>query len=73
MAKYCIEKFEEHDSGQEYTVCWRQDKHVHDPSFITDIEIKLQIKFGGTWSVRVNSYRANQSSCGSNSLEYDDL
>lgn len=72
MAKYCIEKFES-DSGAERTVCWRQDKHIHDAGFIVDIEVKLQIRFGGTWQVRANSYRSNQSSCGTNALKYEDL
>jgi len=71
MAKYCIEKFER-DNGQELSVCWRQDKHVHNATLITTIETTLQANRGGTWSVRANSYRSNQSNCG-NATCYDDL
>ena len=73
MAKYCTEKFENNKTGTEVIVCWRQDKHVHDATLITTIAKKLGTSKGGTWSVRVNSYRSNQSSCPAKAVEYDDL
>jgi hypothetical protein len=72
MPKYCAEKFE-NQTGQEIIVCWKQNKHVHDGSLITTIAQRLATSRGGTWTVRVNSYRSNQSSCPANSVEYDEL
>ena len=75
MAKYCQEKFERESDGQEKTVCWRQDVHVHDASTIKTIERKLHDTYGGTWHVRANSYRSNQSTCpdGRNAVCWDEL
>lgn len=72
MAKYCTEKFE-NTSGSEKKVCWRQDKHVHDATLITTIEQKLGTAYGGTWSVRANSYQSNLQSCPTGSVDYDSL
>ena len=72
MASYCVEKYED-DQGNEKKVCWRQDKHVHDASFITTIEKALGATYGNTWHVRVNSYQSNQSKCPENSVDYNDL
>jgi len=69
MAKYCVEKFES-DTGEEKIVCWKQNKHVHDATLIKTIQKKLETKYAGTWSVRANSYRSNQSRCPENSVEY---
>ena len=71
MAKYCQEKFEREDTGAEQSVCWRQDKHVHDAAMITAVEKWLGQQQGGTWSVRANSYQSNLQSCSVNALEYD--
>lgn len=72
MAKYCTEKFERMSDGQERVVCWRQDKHVHNASLITDIEQWLSQRLTGMWHVRVNSYQSNQSTCPVNSIDYPD-
>ena len=70
MASYCIEKFERQSDGREQVVCWRQDKHVHDPSLITAIEQWLALTQTGLWQVRASSYRSNQQSCPINSVDY---
>ena len=71
MAKYCIEKYE---SGiHEKKVYWRQDKHVHDATMITDIEQWLDQTYPQTtpWTVRANSYQSNQNAPhGTNVVEY---
>lgn len=74
MAKFCQEKFES-TTGAEVIVCWRQDRHVHDASTITTIEKKLDDNddYPGTWTVRANSYRSNQSSCPEKAVCWDDL
>jgi len=72
MATYCVEKFES-DNDQEVKVCWRQDKHIHNASFITTIKQKLHNKYGGVWDVRVNSYQSGQQSCPMGSENYEDL
>lgn len=69
MAKYCQEKFE-NERGEEKLVCWRQDKHVHDAGMITAVQQWLATEYGGTWSVRANSYQSNQSSCPDRAVEY---
>lgn len=71
MAKYCIEKFEA--GAEERKVYWRQDKHVHDASMITDIEKWLDETDpqSVSWTVRANSYQSNQPEpSGSNIVEY---
>lgn len=74
MALYCVEKFERTDSGVEKIVYWRQDKHIHNTSFINTIERKLGVNYGGIWRVRVNSFRSNQPEPQSkNSVNYNGL
>lgn len=73
MAFYCAEKFERAGSFQELSVCWRQDRHVHDARLITTIERKLGDNRGGTWCVRANSYRSHLSSPPLNAVMYDDI
>ena len=73
MAKYCIEKFERSDTGKEQIVYWRQDKHVHDATLITTIEKGLSATYQGTWSVRANSYRSNQSNYPESAVDLQDL
>jgi len=73
MATYCAEKFENNTTGVEQVVCWRQDKHVHDATLITDIEKKLGVQFGNVWAVRANSYRSGLQSCPDRSTDYGDL
>ncbi|MGY2489910.1 hypothetical protein [Cupriavidus sp. CP313] len=70
MPKYCQEKFTETTNGAEVKVCWRQDKHVHDATLITAIELWLQAERGGQWRVRANSYQSNQSSCSVDAISY---
>lgn len=72
MAKYCIEKFES-GLGLEKVIYWRQDKHVHDATFITTIAQRLATRFGGVWSVRANSYRSNQSTVPPSAVDAGDL
>lgn len=71
MAKYCQEKFTEASNGTEVKVCWRQDKHVHDATLITTIELWLQAQRGGQWGVRPGSYESNLSSCAVNAVSFD--
>ncbi len=73
MPKYCQEKFEETTNGTEIKVCWICTKHDHNPAMITDIEIKLGVKYGGNWAVRINSYESNKSSCSTGAEDYGDL
>jgi hypothetical protein len=58
MAKYCTEKFE--SGTKEKIVYWRQDKHVHNAALIKSVERWLGGQFGGTWTVRANSFRSAQ-------------
>ncbi|WP_339428203.1 MULTISPECIES: hypothetical protein [unclassified Pseudomonas] len=70
MATFCQEKFEQTPGGAEKKVCWRQDKHVHNATLITAIEIWLAGQFGGKWTVRANSYESGKQSCSAGSISY---
>ena len=71
MPKYCIEKFE---SGvQEKRVYWDCTKHRHDANMISTIAQRLGNAYGGTWSVRANSYQSNQSKVPDSAVALDDL
>lgn len=66
MPKYCKQKFENTQTGEERIYYWRQDKHVHDATIQTDIAKWL----GPEWSPRTNSYQSGLSSPPVNGIEY---
>lgn len=73
MASYCQEKFERSDTGEEKIVYWKQNKHVHNAAFISDIQTALARKYDGTWNVRANSYMSNVSNPSPQAVDYAEL
>jgi hypothetical protein len=73
MATYAKQKFEK--GAEEKIVYWRQDKHVHNANLISEIARRLGVTYGGTWTVRVNSYESGISKepTGANVVELKDL
>jgi hypothetical protein len=64
------EKFE--SGANEKWVVVNTAKHRHEAALIKKIEVGLGRKFGGTWTVRANSYTTKQMS-GKNCVDIDEL
>lgn len=65
------EKFES-NSGAEKIVYCDTKKHRHEAALITQIAIALGTTYGGTWSVRANSYKTADS-CPMNAVTFDEI
>jgi hypothetical protein len=65
------EKFE-NNTGKEQIVFCGTKKHRHEAALITQIAIALGRTYGGTWTVRANSYRVTDT-CPPKAVTFDEI